>query len=140
MKLTKAQRKKIIAEHEAGQSSRALASKYKVCQKTILNVIHADEKFTAKVRDKTNDDAEDAALSWYERAQQQSMTLIDMAMKLTIEDLQAASVRDRMGLVKILSECFCKNAAQPKDAGKNALDRLCESIESISKGGAEDGK
>lgn len=134
MKLSLKQKKKIIAEHEAGQSYRTLAAKYKVCQRTIYNVIHGDEDFAEKIASKTNEDAEDAALSWYERAQKQSMTLIDMAMQLTLNDLQVASVRDRMGLVKILSECFCRNASQPKDAGKNALDRLCDSIEAIGEG------
>ena len=110
MKLTNSQKKKIIALHADGVSQSELSKRFGVTRKTIASVLKKDPEFTQRVADKNNEEAEAKALSFMERMQKESEDLIGEILQSVRRDFANASVRDRMGAVKIMSECFLRRS------------------------------
>ncbi len=110
MKLTNSQKKKIIALHADGVSQSELSKRFGVTRKTIASVLKKDPEFTRRVADKNNEEAEAKALSFMERMQKESEDLIGEILQSVRRDFANASVRDRMGAVKIMSECFLRRS------------------------------
>lgn len=113
-KLTDRQRKQIIAEYASGDiSQRELAERYQVTQKTISKILSTEE-----VRQKVSLKKEENTRSMLEFLDEQKSTaqsLMQKLLKASEEDIEKASLRDKMGALKILSEVF----APHKNDGKS---------------------
>lgn len=138
MKLTNTQKKKIIALHADGISQTKLAAQFHVSRTTIKAVLDADADFAQKAAVKNKEMAEKEALSFVERMRDRSEGLIDKIISSVQKDFNRASVRDRMGAIKVLFDCFCSGTS--KDDSKNALDQLCDAINNIGKDGGVNGE
>lgn len=111
MKLTNSQKKKIIALHADGVSQTKLAAQFRVTRRTIKAVLDSDTEFAQKAAEKNKVESEAKALSFAERMQRESEELIGEILQSVRRDFANASVRDRMGAVKIMSECFLRRDA-----------------------------
>ena len=123
MKLTNSQKKKIIALHADGVSQTKIAKQFHVARSTIKDVLDSDTDFLQKA-------AEEAALSFMERMQKESEELIGEILASVKADFANASVRDRMGAVKIMTECFL--ARKSTEIGGGAAVNITVSIEDTS--------
>jgi transcriptional regulator with XRE-family HTH domain len=104
--------------HADGVSQSELSKRFGVTRKTISSVLKKDPEFTQRVAEKNNEEAEAKALSFMERMQKESEDLIGEILQSVRRDFANASVRDRMGAVKIMSECFLRrDAAQGAGTG-----------------------
>lgn len=111
MKLTNSQKKKIIALHADGVSQTKLAAQFRVTRRTIKAVLDSDTEFAQKAAEQNKQESEAKALSFAERMQKESEELIGEILQSVRRDFANASVRDRMGAVKIMSECFLRRDA-----------------------------
>ena len=134
MKLTAKQKANIVSAYAAGGISYStLAAKYGVSKDMIFRIVREakeDGDFQTQQDDIKNGAGEEAKLSMMEFLKSRAgkaQNLIDLALDLSTEDVRKASVRDRMGLVKILSETFAPTT-NADAAAKNALDNLCDAI------------
>lgn len=112
-KLTDRQRKQIIAEYVAGDgkvSQRDLAEKYHVSQKTISTIL-GDEKTTQKVSDKKKEN-ELSMLAFLDSRSKKAQELIDKILDTLPDDFENAGMKQKAGLLKILSEVFGKPKAE----------------------------
>lgn len=104
-KLTDRQRKQIVAEYvSGGVSQRALAEKYHVTQKTISKVLS-----TSDVRQKVLEKKEEntrSMLEFFDAQKGTAQRLISDLLAASAGDIEKASLRDKMGAIKILSEVF----------------------------------
>lgn len=106
-KLTDLQRKKIIAEYVAGDgnvSQRSLAKKYNVSLSSISKILTAE-----KVEQKCTHKKEENTRSMLEFLDEQRVTaqgLMEQILRMSVNDIEKASLRDKMGALKILSEVF----------------------------------
>lgn len=131
-KLSDKQRKKIIAEYVAGDgkvSIRALAKKYNVSPSTIAKLL-GDEKSIQKCTDKKKDN-EFSMLAFLDNRKDKAQKLIDQILDTLPKDFEKASMRDKAGLLKILSETFT-----PKDGTQEEHEPLSVTlrIEDVSGG------
>ena len=117
-KLTDRQRKQIIAEYANGDiSQRELAERYQVTQKTISKILSTEE-----VRQKVSDKKEENTRSMLEFLDEQKSTaqsLMQKLLKASEEDIEKASLRDKMGALKILSEVFAPHKNDGKSGEEN---------------------
>ena len=115
-KLSDRQRKQIIAEYTTGGTSqRALAERYHVSQKTISKILSSEE-----VRQKVSDKKEENTRSMFEFLDEQkgkAQSLMQKLLNASEKDIEKASLRDKMGALKILSEVFA-----PKNEEAAATD------------------
>ena len=122
-KLTDRQRKQIIAEYASGDiSQRELAERYQVTQKTISKILSTEE-----VRQKVSLKKEENTRSMLEFLDEQKSTaqsLMQKLLKASEEDIKKASLRDKMGALKILSEVFAprKGEETAKNSGGVAVN------------------
>ena len=106
-KLTDRQRKQIIAEYVAGDgnlSQRILAKKYNVSLSSISKILTAE-----KVEQKCTRKKEENTRSMLEFLDEQRVTaqgLMEQILRMSVNDIEKASLRDKMGALKILSEVF----------------------------------
>jgi IS30 family transposase len=110
VKLTNSQKKKIIALHADGVSQTKLAAQFRVTRRTIKAVFDSDTEFAQKAAEQNKQESEAKALSFAERMQKESEELIGEILQSVRRDFANASVRDRMGAVKIMSECFLRRS------------------------------
>ena len=129
MKLTNSQKKKIIALHADGVSQTKLASQFRVTRRTIKAVLDSDTEFAQKAAEQNKQESESKALSFMERMQKESEELIGEILASVKADFANASVRDRMGAVKIMTECFL--ARKSTETGGGAVN-ITVSIEDTS--------
>lgn len=117
-KLTDRQRKQIIAEYASGDiSQRELAERYQVTQKTISKILSTEE-----VRQKVSLKKEENTRSMLEFLDEQKSTaqsLMQKLLKASEEDIEKASLRDKMGALKILSEVFAPRKGDETGAAEN---------------------
>lgn len=116
MKLTDRQRKQIIAEYVAGDgkvSQRELAQRYQVSQKTISKIL-ADKETTQKVSDKKKKN-EQSMLAFLDSRTEKAQRLIDKILDTLPADFEKAGMKQKAGLLKILSEVFAENKNKDKD-------------------------
>lgn len=107
MKLTDKQRKQIIAEYVAGDgnvSHRALATKYNVSPTTIAKILQ-DEKSVQKCADKKEENTL-SMLAYIDSRKEKAQTLMESILNSSVNDIEKASLRDKMGALKILNEVF----------------------------------
>lgn len=114
-KLSDRQKKQIIAEYVNGGgavSQRTLAARYHVTQKTISKILSAPD-----VQKMVSEEKESNSKSMLEFLESQRITvqgIMQAILNGAITDLEKASLRDKMGALKILSDIFCGNLAEKK--------------------------
>ena len=132
-KLTDRQRKQIIAEYVSGATSqRALAERYHVSQKTISKILNTEES-----RQKVSYKKEENTRSMLEFLDAQKSTAQELMQKLlraSEKDIEAASLRDKMGALKILSEVF---AGKKDETVSDAVTEIVICAEDASEAGDE---
>lgn len=110
-KLTDRQRKKIIAEYvnaDGKISQQQLAEKYGVSRQAIskiLNTTEGCERLQQKKEENTL-----SMLEFMEQQKDQAQTLMQKILSCAEVDIEKASLRDKMGAFKILSEAFGGNS------------------------------
>lgn len=107
MKLTDKQRKQIIAEYVAGDgkvSHRTLATKYNVSPTTIAKILQ-DDKSVQKCADKKEENTL-SMLAYIDSRKEKAQTLMESILNSSVNDIEKASLRDKMGALKILNEVF----------------------------------
>lgn len=113
-KLTDRQRKQIIAEYVVGGTShRALAQKYGVTPTAIKRVLDNKEcvqKCEQKKRENTL-----SMLAFMDSRKDKAQSLMDAILESAERDIRSASLRDKMGAFKILSEAFTIKQEEKKD-------------------------
>lgn len=106
-KLTDKQRKQIVSEYVAGDgkvSIRELEKKYSVSPTSISKIL-ADKKSVQKCTDKKKEN-ELSMLAFLDDRAGKAQELIDKILDTLPKDFEKASMRDKAGLLKILSETF----------------------------------
>ena len=112
MKLTTEQKKEIVALYAGGGiSQEELARRYKVSRALIAKIVAKDDSFAQKVAD-VKKDAEISMLEYIASRRGKAQSLMDALLDMPIEMVEKASMRDRMGALKILSECFAASEAE----------------------------
>ena len=134
-KLSDRQRKQIIAEYTTGATSqRALAERYHVSQKTISKILSSEE-----VRQKVSDKKEENTRSMFEFLDEQkgkAQSLMQKLLNVSEKDIEKASLRDKMGAIKILSEVF---APKNEEAGRGGVRVIVEGkVQDLSEGAPDD--
>lgn len=131
-KLTDRQRKQIIAEYVEGDgkiSQRRLAKKYGVSLSTISKILGNEN-----VKQKCTQKKEENMLSMVEYLDSRKQTaqeLMEKILKLSSEDIAKASLRDKMGALKILSEVFAAGKSVPHDNSITQIVVLSEDASEV---------
>ena len=129
-KLTDRQRKQIIADYAGGGiSQRELAERYQVTQKTISKILS-----TTEVRQKVSEKKEENTRSMLEYLDEQkgkAQGLIGKLLEASEEDIKKASLRDKMGAIKILSEVFAPTGAATEKSEKSALAKIVDGLKQL---------
>ena len=108
-KLSDRQRKQIIAEYvNGGISQRQLAEKYGVSRQAIAKLL-STEKSSQKLRNKKEENTR-SMLEFLDEQKSTAQSLMQKLLMASEEDIKKASLRDKMGALKIL----CKALAPRK--------------------------
>ncbi len=100
--------KQMIAEYvDGGTSQRALAERYKVSLGTISKIL-SDEKVEQKCTLKKKEN-EQSMLQYLDSRKDKAQELIEEILSTTKESIAQASLKEKMGALKILSEVFTPN-------------------------------
>lgn len=113
-KLTDKQRKQIIAEYVAGDgavSQQQLAERYGVSRQAISKIL-TDEESCEKLRNKKKEN-ELSMVAFLDSRSQKAKDLIDKILDTLPKDFEKANMKQKAGLLKILTEVFGK----PKEEG-----------------------
>lgn len=114
-KLTDRQRKQIIAEYVAGGTShRALAQKYGVTPTAIKRVL--DKKECVQMCEQKKRENTLSMLAFMDSRKEKAQSLMDAILNAAEKDIRSASLRDKMGAFKILSEAFAIKQEEKTDA------------------------
>lgn len=108
-KLTDRQKKQIAAEYVAGDgniSQRTLAARYHVSQKTVSKIL-SDENVSQKVSEKKAENTL-SMLAYLDSKKDSAQSLMEQILASSAHDIDKASLRDKMGALKILADIFCK--------------------------------
>lgn len=136
MKLTDRQRKHIIAEYVAGDgkvSIRVLAKKYGVSPTTISKILR-DKESVQKCTDKKKEN-EKSMLEFLGSRTKKAQGLIDKILDTLPADFENAGMKQKAGLLKILSEVFGGIKGKDKDGDgvkvviENRIENLSEGYE-----------
>lgn len=125
MKLTDKQRKQIIAEYVAGDgnvSHRTLATKYNVSPTTIAKILQ-DEKSVQKCADKKEENTL-SMLAYIDSRKEKAQTLMESILNSSVNDIEKASLRDKMGALKILSEVFGTKGAESTGTPNSKIQHI----------------
>ncbi len=129
-KLTDRQRKQIIAEYvNGGISQRQLAEKYHVSQNAIAKLL-SSEKSVQKLSDKKEENTR-SMLEFLDEQKSTAQSLMQKLLKASEEDIEKASLRDKMGALKILSEVFAQTRGTEDRNEKAALDKIVEGLKEL---------
>ena len=136
-KLTDRQKKQIIAEYINGGgavSQRTLAAKYHVTQKTISKILSAPD-----IKQKVSEEKEKNSKSMSEFLESQRDTVQGIMKSIldgAVQDLEKASLRDKMGALKILSDIFAAGKDNELNGDKKVSIKFV--VEDVS--GGNDGE
>ena len=129
-KLTDLQKKKIVAEYVAGDgivSQRALAKKYNISLSSISKILKDKEvaqKCTYKKRENTL-----SMLEWLDEQKNTAQSLMQKILDSSLDNIEGACLRDKMGALKILSDVFMQ--AKDTSSEKSALDKIVEGLKEL---------
>ena len=110
-KLTDRQRKKIIAEYvnaDGKISQQQLAEKYGVSRQAISKILNTTEGCERLQQKKEENRL--SMLEFMEQQKDQAQSLMQKILSCAEVDIEKASLRDKMGAFKILSEAFGGNS------------------------------
>ncbi len=110
-KLTDRQKKQIVAEYVAGDGSisqQKLADKYHVSRQAISKILSC-EKSREMLRQKKEENTL-SMLAYLDSRKDTAQSLIDRILASSAADIEKASLRDKIGALKILSDVFCKTS------------------------------
>lgn len=133
-KLTDRQKKQIAAEYVAGDgniSQRTLAARYHVSQKTVSKIL-SEANITQKVLEKKAENTL-SMLAYLDSRKDEAQSLIDRILTSSAKDIEKASLRDKIGALKILSDVFCKTS-ESTSANDNKRHITVEFVESQKDG------
>lgn len=119
-KLSDKQRKQIIAEYLAGDgkvSHAQLANRYGVTRQAITKLL-SDEESCQKLHEKKKEN-EMSMLSFLDDRSTKAKGLIDKILDTLPQDFEKASMRDKAGLLKILTETFGGKREEALEEKKN---------------------
>ena len=119
-KLTDKQRKQIIAEYVAGDgkiSQTQLAEKYGVSRQAISKIL-TDEKSCEKLRNKKKEN-ELSMLAFLDSRSKKAQELIDKILDTLPQDFVKADMKQKAGLLKILTEVFAKPEETKEQSASN---------------------
>lgn len=117
-KLTERQKKNIIAAYAAGGVSCAeLAKRYKVHTATVYRAIQKDGGEFAKKCEEEKIKAETSMREFFSDRRDKAQSLIDVLLDLSPAEIRKASLRDRMGALKMLHDCFIDSDSVSDGAG-----------------------
>ena len=113
-KLTDKQRKQIIAEYALGGiTQRQLANRYQVSQNAIVKILNSS-KGVQEISEKKEENTR-SMLEFLDEQKDTAQNLMRAILQTAPEDIQKASLRDKMGALKILSEVFGAVSGPSKD-------------------------
>lgn len=132
-KVSERTKQRVVAEIAAGLSQRDIAAKHSMAPATVAKIAKQRAEEIEEVRNRTRLEIEREQINqamtmvdFLQSKQGDAQRLITAMMDIPPEVLQAASIRERMGAIKILSECFGRLG---EDATKRrALSEICEAI------------
>lgn len=114
-KLTDRQRKQIIAEYiNGGVSQQQLAKKYGVSRQAIAKLLNT-EKSCEKLLQKKEENTR-SMLEFLDEQKDTAQSLMQKILQASEKDIERASLRDKMGALKILSEVFAGKREEETDA------------------------
>lgn len=137
-KVSERTKQRVVAEIAAGLSQRDIAAKHSMAPATVAKIAKQRAAEIEEVRDRTRLEIEREQINqamtmvdFLQSKQGDAQRLITAMMDIPPEVLQAASIRERMGAIKILSECFGRLG---EDATKRrALADICDAIREAAK-------
>ena len=139
-KLSDRQRKQIIAEYVNGGgavSQRTLAARYHVTQKTISKILNAPD-----VQETVSKEKESNSKSMLEFLESQRVTVQGIMQAIldgAVADLEKASLRDKMGALKILNEVFGYKNGNDENGDNQTVKVIVEKrVENLSEGAPDD--
>lgn len=132
-KVSERTKQRVVAEIAAGLSQRDIAAKHSMAPATVAKIAKQRAEEIEEVRNRTRLEIEREQINqamtmvdFLQSKQGDAQRLITAMMDIPPEVLQAASIRERMGAIKILTECFGRLG---EDASKRrALSEICEAI------------
>ena len=134
-KLTDRQRKRIVAEYALGGiSQQQLAEKYGVSRQAIAKLL-STEKSCEKLQQKKDENTR-SMLEYLDEQKGRAQGLIGKLLDASEEDIKKASLRDKMGAIKILSEVFAGNRDNELNSDKKVSIKFV--VEDVS--GGDDGE
>lgn len=107
-KLTDRQKKQIIAEYAENKgkvSYASLGKKYEVDRSTIAKVIKNNPEFQQKATEVKKENTK-SMIEYLVSKREKAQNIIEMLLNITPADVKKASLRDRMGALKIITETF----------------------------------
>lgn len=117
-KLTDRQRKQIIAEYvNGGISQQQLAEKYGVSRQAVAKLL-SSEKSCEKLRNKKEENTR-SMLEFLDEQKDKAQSLMQQLLNASENDIEKASLRDKMGALKILSEVFAFRKNDGKSGEEN---------------------
>lgn len=137
-KVSERTKQRVVAEIAAGLSQRDIAAKHSMAPATVAKIAKQRAAEIEEVRNRTRMEIEQEQINqamsmvdFLQSKQGDAQRLITAMMDIPPEVLQAASIRERMGAIKILSECFGRLG---EDATKRrALADICDAIREAAK-------
>lgn len=137
-KVSERTKQRVVAEIAAGLSQRDIAAKHSMAPATVAKIAKQRAEEIEEVRNRTRLEIEREQINqamtmvdFLQSKQGDAQRLITAMMDIPAEVLQAASIRERMGAIKILSECFGRLG---EDATKRrALADICDAIREAAK-------
>ena len=134
-KLTDRQKKQIAAEYVAGDgniSQRTLAAKYHVSQKTVSKIL-SDANITQKVLEKKAENTL-SMMAYLDSRKDSVQSLMEQILSSSAHDIDKASLRDKMGALKILADSFCKTGESTSASDNDKRHITVEFVESAKDG------
>lgn len=137
-KVSERTKQRVVAEIAAGLSQRDIAAKHSMAPATVAKIAKQRAEEIEEVRNRTRLEIEREQINqamtmvdFLQSKQGDAQRLITAMMDIPPEVLQAASIRERMGAIKILSECFGRLG---EDATRRrALSDICDAIREAAK-------
>lgn len=129
-KLNDTQIAELVMKHTNGTSISALAKEYKIGWETAKNYIANNREIREKSETIKKEAIGKVLENTFNELGAEASEILTLAFKQAKALIPKASLRDVVGLMKILSDM--RDATQEND-GENALDKLCATIKEAAK-------
>ena len=129
-KLTDRQRKQIIAEYVNGDgaiSQQQLADRYKVSRQAISKILNTTEGCERLLQKKEENTL--SMLEFMEGQKSKAQNLMQKILDCSEKDIRAASLRDKMGALKILHEVFGASGPDSKPTDNSITEIVVQPVD-----------